>query len=553
MAPPNRAEAIEIEGRIALAIKAIQNNQISTEYEASKVYNVPRMTLRRRLHGKPPRLGSRSKFRLLSEFEETVLIQWIQSMERRGFPPFIIDVNRMAQRLIDSRGDKSPKVIGKQWIYKFLKQHPQLDTRLARSYDSQRARNEDPKIITEWFNRVQQIRQQYGIEDRDIFNFDETGFAMGIAHSGASKAVVVDTVGRATVIQPGDRRWTTVIECINASGWALPPLIILEGKVHLEAWYRDNSQLPGNWAIHVSDNGWTTDEIGLKWIQHFDKYTKSQTIGVYRLLILDGHGSHSTPEFDQYCTDNQIITLCMPPHSSHLLQPLDVACFSPLKAAYSRLISNLVRQGQFHLDKTDFLGNYQKVRPSIHSELNILAGFRATGLVPSNPDRVLSNLTITKTPSPPPHSPLQPSSPWISETPRNTHQISKQMELIQDVIQDSVNLIAPIAKLAKSASIAWNMLTLSNQKNSELEATNTYLQTKAKRTKKQLQRGGVLEVQQAQQLILDRDNAIQQAEVQRAQQPLRRAPPTCSSCHVQGHTIRQCTNIQLARLADEPN
>ena len=67
----------------------------------------------------------------------------------------------------------------------------------------QRAKNQDPKIISEWFQRVQQTRAQYGILDDDTYNFDETGFAMGIAQPGASKVVTAATVGRATVIQPG--------------------------------------------------------------------------------------------------------------------------------------------------------------------------------------------------------------------------------------------------------------------------------------------------------------------------------------------------------------
>ncbi len=287
-------------------------------------------------------------------------------------------------------------------------------------------------------------------------------------------------MGRATVIQPGDRRWSTVIECINALGWALPPFVILEGRVHLESWYRDNTGLPNGWAVAVSENGWTNDELGLRWIKHFDKWTKTRTVGTYRLLILDGHGSHSTPEFDQFCTDNKIITLCMPSHSSHILQPLDVACFGPLKTAYSRLIQNLARSGRFHVDKTDFLANYQQARPVIHSEKNILSGFRATGLIPFDPERVLSSLTITKTPSPPPPE-NQPSSPWISETPRNTVQISKQMQLVQAACKrQSVSPTAPIAKVAKSASIAWNLVALQAQKIAELEASNTHLQTKAK-------------------------------------------------------------------------
>jgi hypothetical protein len=80
--------------------------------------------------------------------------------------------------------------------------------------------------------------------------------------------------------------------------------------MHQASWYND---LPPEWVIGVSENGWTNNEIGLFWLEHvFDKHTKNRTIGRYRLLILDGHGSHVTPEFDQYCLDHSIIVLCMP-------------------------------------------------------------------------------------------------------------------------------------------------------------------------------------------------------------------------------------------------
>ena len=57
--------------------------------------------------------------------------------------------------------------------------------------------------------------------------------------TGAEKA------RRAFFTQPGNREWATVIECISACGWALPPLVIFEGKVHLSTWYKD-SDLPHN-------------------------------------------------------------------------------------------------------------------------------------------------------------------------------------------------------------------------------------------------------------------------------------------------------------------
>lgn len=282
----------------------------------------------------------------------------------------------------------------------------------------------------------------------------------------------------------------------------------------------------------------------MQFIHHFDRWTKTRTTGRYRLLILDSHGSHSTPEFDEFCSDNQIITLCMLAHSSHLLQPLDVACFGPLKTAYSKLIQQLARNGIFHVDKTDFPANYQQARSTIYLEQNIISGFRATGLIPFNPERVLSALTITKTPSPPSSSHRQSSSPWISETPRNAAQISKQMQLVQAAREhQSQSPTEPIAKVAKSASMAWSIVALQAERIAELEASNKLLQEKKKRTKKQLQHGGVLQVQEARQLILERDNAIEQQETQVAQQRRQRAPRKCSRCTSLEHTARTCNLV----------
>jgi hypothetical protein len=102
-----------------------------------------------------------------------------------------------------------------------------------------------------------------------------------------------------------------------------------------------------------------------------------------------------------------------------------------------------------------------------------------------------------------------------------------------------------IAKVAKSALIAWSMVVLQVQKISELEAANKHLQEKKKQTKKQLQHSSVLQVQEAQQLILERDSIVQQHEVQhvvqyKVQQPRQHALYTCSCCRSLEHTARIC-------------
>ena len=200
--------------------------------------------------------------------------------------------------------------------------------------------------------------------------------------------------------------------------------MILSGKLHQASWYH---HLPLDWVVAVSDNGWTTDQLGVEWVKHFDRQTASPTHGVYRILIPDGHSSHATPELDQYCTENNIITLCMPPHTSHLLQPLNVSCFSPLKRVYGHEIQELARQGVYHVDKIDFLTIYTQIRLRVFTEQNIQAGFQATGLIPYSPERVLSSLTVVRTPSPPATT-ADNNVAWTAETPRTVAQLEQQAQ-----------------------------------------------------------------------------------------------------------------------------
>ena len=65
-------------------------------------------------------------------------------------------------------------------------------------------------------------------------------------------------------------------------------------------------------------------------------------MGIYRLLIIDGYESHNLLQFTKYYKENKIIILYILPYSSHILQPLDVGCFSPLKMVYGRQVEKLM-------------------------------------------------------------------------------------------------------------------------------------------------------------------------------------------------------------------
>lgn len=72
-----------------------------------------------------------------------------------------------------------------------------------------------------------------------------------------------------------------------------------------------------------SKNGSTNEALCLKWLHHFKESMKSSEENKI-LLIMDNHSSHSTLEDYQFCKENHITMLSIPPHSSHRMQPLDV-------------------------------------------------------------------------------------------------------------------------------------------------------------------------------------------------------------------------------------
>ena len=139
------------------------------------------------------------------------------------------------------------------------------------------------------------------------------------------------------------------------SGWVLPSMVIFAGKTHCMNWF-DNAEIPLDWTIAVSDNDWMNDQLSFDWLQSvFEPNTKDHMKGVYQLLIFDGHNSHFTSQFNLFCMKHKIISICMPLHSLHFLQPLDVSCFLVLKCLYSHQIEQFMRCGINFIDKPDFL------------------------------------------------------------------------------------------------------------------------------------------------------------------------------------------------------
>jgi hypothetical protein len=464
MTQQRNSQTFYAESDLQLALFDIQSQRVKSQRHAASIYNVPQRTLSDRRAGKRPRRDCEANSKRLNKLEEEAVVERILEESARGFAPTKADVQAMADKLLHERASNP---VGKNWVDNFVKRTPELRTRWSCPYDHRRAACEDPAAIQRWFDLVKSTKERWGIVDNDTYNFDETGFMMGKI---LSQMVITGSegYGKKKRIQPGNREWVNVIQGVGASGRRLPPFVAFAGKVLINVWFKN---LPTDWVLEVSPNGWTNNQLALAWLEHFDTHTKSCTAGGYRLLIIDGHESHCSVDFQDLCKEKNILLLCMPAHSSHLLQTLDVACFSPLKRRYGDAVSGLARNRTHYISKETFRPAFKTAFEQFITKENIQAGFRGAGLVPHDPQAVLSKLdVVVQTPT---QSPRQVDA-WEAQTPRNAREVEAQSTLIRQRVRNcrgssASSLDEKVVQLSKGAQQMAHKMTLLMEKMNSLQ------------------------------------------------------------------------------------
>ena len=147
MPPPIQAKPSDQEGRLLLAIQAIQLGQCKSVRKAAASYDVPWERIHDRINGIPSRQDSLPNSRKLTPQEETAIVRYILELDSHGFSPRPQDVREMADLLL-SECDASP--VGKNWTTNFIKRRTELKSKFSRKYNYQRAQYKDPVIIGNW-------------------------------------------------------------------------------------------------------------------------------------------------------------------------------------------------------------------------------------------------------------------------------------------------------------------------------------------------------------------------------------------------------------------
>jgi hypothetical protein len=248
-----------------------------------------------------------------------------------------------------------------------------------------------------------------------MYNVDEKGFLIGVGLT-MRRIMTREAYERGRCrqsIQDGNREFITLIACVSALGVTIPPTLLYKGQSRdlQDTWVEklgdDESPVFG-----VTENGWTNDAYGLKWLQEvFEPSTRPATRSTKRLLIVDGHSSHINLRFIEWAHTRGILILILPPHAMHRLQPLDVNCFLPLATKYGVNLDKWLHKslGQTSLSKRNFYEIFWPSWLESFTPANIQEGFLKTGIWPYALPIILD--AISRRPETPPDIQNEPSKP----------------------------------------------------------------------------------------------------------------------------------------------
>ena len=166
----------------------------------------------------------------------------------------------------------------------------------------------------------------------------------------------------------------------SAAGFPLPPMIIYP-KAYPGGAYTFAG--PDDALNGKSESGYVDSELFIKWMEKI--FLKFAVPERPIILFIDGHKSHVTLDVVDMARNNDVILFCLPPHTTHALQPLDVAVFKSFKNHFSKAVKALsFAKKNFVVSKRDFGRVVKDPFEQAFSIPNIKSGFRKSGIFPFN-------------------------------------------------------------------------------------------------------------------------------------------------------------------------
>ena len=376
--------------------------------QAAKRFDIPFSTLHDHIKGKVSKVGAGSPT-ILTEREEQEIVASVQVLQEIGFG-VTKDLVGVVIRdyLKDQEFRPNPfrdGVPGKDWWHRFMSRwHSQISVRKPQHLPVQRALSATPEVMDAWFHRIDELYEKTGLKSLPpdelqhyIWNCDETGFCT----SAAVSKILAKRGDKDVQLTMGGsgRDYITVLGAGCADGTRLPPYIVYKGK---NLWHRWIEGGPSGSVFSVSDSGWMEHANFMQWFEKlFLPAVKHLTSKFPVILFFDGHHSHMSLELIEMARTNNIHLVCFPPHCTHILQPLDVSVFGPLKTSWKSVLKmHQLETCAAVVTKEDFPMLLKRLLDKSFLPQHLISGFIKCGLCPLSREKI------------PPHK-LRKADPYV--------------------------------------------------------------------------------------------------------------------------------------------
>ena len=410
------------------ALDAVIHRGVSVS-RAAVEHGIPRTTLDDHYKGRVLPGRNRSGPRpLLTDSEETDLIAFLMKSSEIGFPLSRLQVWALVERMLTRKNREKAQTVTHGWWASFCRRHPEISLKTSSSLSAARAKASSKDAIVEYFHTLQGTLHKSGLinEPGLIYNMDESCFPL---EPKPPKTVHRKGDKQPYHISKGTKSQVTVVACVNAAGLYIPPMVL---------WARKKmnpdlavGEVPGT-VYGLTAKGWMTAVIFKKWFRrHFLRYASAaQPI----ILLMDGHSSHYCPETIELAAKEGVILFTLPPNTTHLTQPLDKGVFGPFKVHWRQVCHDYrVSHPGKVVTIYDFSSLLSKAWMESMSAVNIIQGFKTTGIYPLNQEAVLKKLPGTTAPPP------KPDNVCPVFTPRK-RQPQVCTDLSTPIIEDSESL-----------------------------------------------------------------------------------------------------------------
>ena len=333
---------------------------------------------------------------VLSTEIELEILRYADMMCKRGFP---LDTQQLRLIALDVALEHGIEdfTASSGWLTRFKRRHEYFFAwRKPQSLELVRVGASNPDVIGAYFQLLSDVyadlRTRNGglLEAQHIHNTDEVGWDM-VTMSKANVIHFRFSKSKCRAQTSSDRTHITATAFVAADGHLYDPFFCMKGAPGTT----DRSKLVGvsdGVGCVNTESAYQTEESWVETVKHFVKQKRDPN--VWELVILDGYGPHAmSHKALQLFIDHKFEVVCMPSHTSHLLQVLDVACFRSTKNTLRFEMHELTRLvgpktlTKWHTPMIFERAVHEGCRPA-----NIISGFKAVGAWPLNMDWVKENM-----------------------------------------------------------------------------------------------------------------------------------------------------------------